>query len=472
MRCRVNPLLLHDILRTTAQRIPDRPGLSLQGRVRTFGELQARADHLAAVLAARGVRRGARVTGWADMSLEAPPLYSAVASLGAVFVPLNPAFGRDEADAMCDLVEPDLRVTDERHDGDVVIDALYAQRAPGGVETADVAETDPDVIFCTSGTTGTPKGVVLSHRSNRLRAVGHDGRPGATLTMMPLFHWGGWAFLHDAWHGGDEMVLQEATDATTLLRAIDARRVARFYAIPAVWRRILAEDLSRYDLSSLREANSGTSTTGLELLHAIHAALPGTTSWVGYGATEVGGIARLSFDDFDRKPGSVGLPVPGVETRFVDGELWVRSPQMALGYWKNPDADAATFVDGWYRTGDLVERDDDGYLYVVGRVKDLIRTGGEFVAPPEVDRVIQQHPAVADGAVAGVPDEDWGEVVAAFVTLRPGARLDLDGLRAHCRGRLADFKHPRRLYLVEAIPRTGPTGQVQRRHLVDVVSAR
>lgn len=154
--------------------------------------------------------------------------------------------------------------------------------------------------------------------------------------------------------------------------------------------------------------------------------------------------------------------------RFEDDELWVKSPQAFLGYYDNPEATAAAVVDGWYRTGDLVERDDEGYMFVVGRVKDMIRTGGETVAPAEVDVVLGRHPAVADGAVAGVPHVDWGEVVTAFVVLRPGQTLDLDEVRRHCADSLAAYKHPRHLVFVEAIPRTGPTGQVQRRRLVEI----
>ena len=460
------PLFLDDILRVAAGRTPNRPALSLGAEVRTFGETEERRQHLAAVLQRRGIGRGARVTFWSDVSLDAPPLYYALASLGAVFVPLNPRFNKSEAEAMYDLIEPELRISDDHHEGDVEIAALLGEQTPSTFEQPAVEETDPEVIYCTSGTTGTPKGVVLSHRSERLRTAASPERgPGAELTMVPMFHWGGWATLHGSWYGGHELVLCEATDAQTLLRTIGERRVRSFYAIPAVWRRILAEDLSAYDLSSLSMANTGTSATPLSLLQAIHAALPHTSSAVRYGATEVGSLASLPAEQLERKPGSVGLPTAGVHIRFVEGELWARSPQMSLGYWRNPEANAAAFVDGWYRTGDLVERDDEGYLYVVGRVKDLIRTGGEFVAPPEVDNVLMEHPAVADGAVTGLADPDWGEIVAAFVVLRPGASLTLDELRAHCEPRLAAFKHPRRLYLVEAIPRTGPTGQVQRRHL-------
>jgi acyl-CoA synthetase (AMP-forming)/AMP-acid ligase II len=255
-----------------------------------------------------------------------------------------------------------------------------------------------------------------------------------------------------------------------MMDQIERRRVTRFYAIPGVMRRILDSDRSRWDLSSLREVNTGTSATPLDYLEEIAAAFPGTTTSIGYGATEAGGLATLPGEDIARKPGSVGLPTFGIRTRFVEGELWVQTPAMALGYWRNPEADEA-WVDGWYRTGDIVDRDDEGYLYVVGRVKDLIRTGGEYVAPPEVDTVLQRHPAAADAAVAGVPDVDWGEIIAAFIVLRPGSTLTLEELRAHCDGALASHKHPRQLHIVDSIPRTGPTGQVQRRKLTQVAAA-
>lgn len=462
-------MFLHDLLRINARHAPNRPALSLRAEVLTFAEVESRRRHLAAVLQQRGIGPGSRVTLWSDVNLNSPPLYYAIASLGAVTVPLNPRFNQAETEAMYDLIEPDLRVSDSNHEGDVDLADLMAQPSPATFEEPEVSETDPEVIYCTSGTTGAPKGVVLSHRAERLRTSASIERPpGADLTMVPLFHWGGWAAVHGAWNGGNEMVLSEGADADTLLRTIEARRVTNFYAIPAVWRRILADDLSGYDLSSLVEANTGTSATPLSLLQAIHAALPATRSWVRYGATEVGALANLPAHQLERKPGSVGRPNAGVETRIVEGELWARSPQMSLGYWRNEEANAAAFVDGWYRTGDLVERDDEGYLYIIGRAKDLIRTGGEFVAPPEVDNVLLEHPAVADGAVAGLRDPDWGEIVAAFVVVRPENRLTLEDVRKHCDTRLAKFKHPRRLYLVGSVPRTGPTGQVQRRRLVEL----
>jgi acyl-CoA synthetase (AMP-forming)/AMP-acid ligase II len=176
--------------------------------------------------------------------------------------------------------------------------------------------------------------------------------------------------------------------------------------------------------------------------------------------------------DVLRKPGSVGPPGPGVHCRIDEnGELWTTHAHLFSEYFRDPEATAAALVDGWYRTGELAERDSEGYYSIVGRAKDLIRTGGETVAPVEVDLVIQRHPDVVDAAVAGIPDDDWGEVITAFVVLREGASLPLEDLRRHCEGRLASHKHPRRLIVVDAIPRTGTTGQVQRRHLVDLAGA-
>ena len=214
-------------------------------------------------------------------------------------------------------------------------------------------------------------------------------------------------------------------------------------------------------------ADTGTSATPPDLLAAIHDTLPATMTTVVYGSTEGGTVCTLGPTEIADHPNSVGRAAAGVYVLIDENdEIWVKSPKVFGGYWRNDEATAAALVDGWYRTGERGVKDDDGFYRIIGRSKDIIRTGGESVAPTEVDQVLSTHPAVADAAVAGVPDADWGEVVTAFVVARPGVTISLEELRAHCDGRLSTFKHPRRLVLVSEIPRTGATGQVQRPKLV------
>jgi acyl-CoA synthetase (AMP-forming)/AMP-acid ligase II len=291
--------------------------------------------------------------------------------------------------------------------------------------------------------------------------------------MFPLFHMAAFTLAMTAWQTRGEIALVKSPSADALLGAVERRRGNRLYLIPAVWARILETPPGRFDVSSLRELDTGTSATPIELIQALKERFPGTATRIYYGSTECGSATTLADADVLRRPGSVGPPSPGVELRLSDaGEIQVRSPYLMSGYFDDPAATEAALAGGWYRTGDLGALDEDGYLSVVGRLRDVIRTGGESVAPTEVERELAAHPAVAEVAVVGIPDPQWGEVVCAVVVLRAGARLSLEELRQHCAGRLAGFKQPRRLETVEALPRTAATGQVQRRLLVERIAAR
>jgi acyl-CoA synthetase (AMP-forming)/AMP-acid ligase II len=456
-------LLVGDVLWHSAARTPHLRAATLEGRSVTYMEVATITEGLCRALASRGIGHGDRVVWMGETTLDAIPLSMATASLGAVFVPVNPRLSEEEAKPVLDTADPALVVDTEE------LARLLADRTVTGVDAPHVQETDTQVIFFTSGSTGRPKGVELSHRAVLLRSLG-DATPqpsGPVLCLMPQFHMAGWQGPTTVWVCSDEVVYVTRADAEPILTAIHDRRIVRVYAIPAVWRRILDADRSGYDLTSVRHADTGTSATTPELLQAIRDACPTATTAIMYGSTEAGGVCRLPPADIFRKPGSVGPPCVGAQVRLDDGELVTRTMALMNGYFRDPEATAAAMTDdGWYRSGDLAERDADGYYSIVGRAKDLIRTGGESVSPAEVDLVVQAHPAVLDGAVAGVPDDDWGEIVTAFVVLRPGAGLGLAELRSFCDGRLAAFKHPRRLVLVDEIPRTGATRQVQRRLLV------
>ena len=283
-------------------------------------------------------------------------------------------------------------------------------------------ERDAHVIFFTSGSTGRPKGVVLSHRTNWLRTYpGATSTPGGggTVCMFPLFHMAGWTIALGAWQSRRPVHFVRVPDAATLCATTARHRAARLYCIPAVWARVLEHRTVRDDLAGLVEADTGTSATPPELLHALKAVLPWTQTRVFYGSTEAGPGVQLADADLLRKPGAVGLPQAGVDVKLTDaGEVCLRSPFLMDGYFDAPEATADALVDGWYHTGDLGARDAEGYLSIVGRARDVIRTGGETVAPPEVEQVVAEHPGVAEVAVVGVPDPQWGEVITAVIVVR------------------------------------------------------
>lgn len=466
-------LLIDGLVTAAARRYPQAMAAALGDRQLTFAEVAEARDRLAANLWAHGVRRGDRVAWWAKTSLEALVLYCAVTKLGAMLVPLNPNYTDAEGARVIERTEPALVLTDDGRGGYPSF-AEFAARAAAPPEAwPEVDETDIAIIFFTSGTTGEPKGCMLSQRTQVLRGMQRSSNwpVGPHVCMFPQFHMAGWAPLLGCWMAGEPVIYVHRADATDILEAVSRHRATRLYCIPAVWRRVLEADWRSYDLSSLKEANSGTSVTPPDLLQAIHEALPHTQTAIVYGSTEIERVCGLGPQEIAREPFSVGTPANGVQVRLDEnGELWARSPLLFSGYFRDEAATAAAVVDGWYRTGEIAERDEEGYYYIVGRNKDLIRTGGESVAPVEVDLVLQKHPALADAAVAGLPDPTWGEIIAAFVVPRPGQTIDLEEIRQHCAAELSSFKHPRRLYIMPSLPRTGSTQQIQRRLLIQSVA--
>jgi fatty-acyl-CoA synthase len=478
-------LLVGEILTNAARVTPDGVAATLGDAALTFAELEAASNEVANGLAGAGAGYGDRVLWWGDTSLDALPVFGALAKLGVVFAPLNARASVEEVRPVAEYARPRLLLAGASHrDAAAELAAATAiphlDPVPAGSSRppapAPLGETDPHVIFFTSGSTGRPKGVVLSHRANWLRTY-----PGATSTtggggtvcMFPLFHMAGWTIALGAWQARRPVHFVAVPDADTLCGTVARHRAARLYCIPAVWARVLEHARVREDLASLVEADTGTSATPPELLLAIKEALPWTVTRVFYGSTEAGPGTQLGDVDLSRKPGSVGLPQAGVDVRLDDrGEVCMRSAFLMDGYFDAPDATAETLRDGWYHTGDLGVLDDEGYLSIVGRARDVIRTGGETVAPTEVERVLSEHPAIAEVAVVGLPDPQWGEVVTAVVVCRPDEPPpDVDGLREFCAGRLAPFKHPRRVEVVDALPRTAATGQVQRTLIVERLQA-
>lgn len=484
------PLVVGDIFRNAARAVPHRTAAALGTSQLTFAEVDSLGNRTAQALATRGIGAGDRVATWAGTTLDVVPVFAALAKLGVVFVPLNGLWGVDEVAGVLGRCEPALLLVDGAHGeaagslaDDVSWPVLHLDDLASSATSSSsedprpaVGETDAHVVFFTSGSSGTPKGAVLSHRANVLRTLpGALLEPrGAMVCPYPLFHMGAWTIALQQWQARDAVIFVETASADEIGAAVQRHRATRLNAIPAVWRRLLdALAGSRPpNLSTLRFADTGTSATPPELLRAMVAALPGAQVRVFYGSTEAGSVTVLEHADMERKPGSCGVPGPLMSlSTDAQGQLLVRGPLLFDGYLDDPAATGAVLVDGWYATGDLADVDDDGYVTIVGRVGEVIRTGGEAVAPSEVEGVLGAHPRVADVAVIGLPDDQWGEVVCAVVVPQSsGPPPELSELRELCGRTLASFKQPRRIFVVDRIPRTAATGQVQRRLLVELLA--
>jgi acyl-CoA synthetase (AMP-forming)/AMP-acid ligase II len=475
-------LHLGELFRRNAEVAPRALAATLGDARLTHAELNDAGNRVGRQLRSRGVGRGDRIVCWMETSLELLSLFVAATKLGAVFAPLNARLRADETLPFLEHARPKLIIADEER-----IDPLRAlvgrlglpvvgkrEQSGRGESAAEIFchgenENDAHVLFFTSGSTGRPKGVVISHRANYLRTYPGVSRdiPEHSVCMFPLFHMAAYTLALSAWQTGGAISFAASGRADEILSAAAAYRANRLYCIPAVWARILECDLARWDLSSLRELDTGTSATPIELLRQLRARFPAARLRVYYGSTEAGACTALSDGDVFAKPGSVGPPVAGVRARLGDdGELLIRSELLFDEYFDDPVATRAALDGGWYHTGDRAAIDEDGHISIIGRLGELIRSGGEAVAPAEVESVLREHPTIADVAVVGIPDPRWGEIVCAVAIARPGRSTTLPELQRFCELRLAGFKKPRRLEWVEALPRTAATGQVQRALLV------
>jgi long-chain acyl-CoA synthetase len=502
-----------DIIRTHGADRPDVVALELDGRSLTFGELHARSSQVAQALRAAGVGPGDRVAFIDKNSAEWFEVSFGLAKLGAVNVSVNWRLAAaemaqiiDDAQARVVIVGPEFVGHIEKIEPELgAVDTIVAI---GGHERwADYADwvgahpaDDPgvpgsgdDIAFqlYTSGTTGLPKGVMLSNDNFFQGVAGIAGQwrftpDSVNLAMMPMFHiaGAGWAMI-GLYYGCTTVVLRDI-DPARILEVIPAHGITNAFMVPAVIQFLLmTPGVESTDFSSLRTLVYGASPiTDKVLVQGIETF--GCEFIQVYGLTETtGAITQLDGADHDPETRphllrSCGRPYPWVEMRAVDGdgndvptgrvgELWTRSHQNMAGYWNNPTATAdAITPEGWFRTGDAGFLDEDGFVYLHDRVKDMIVSGGENVYPAEVENVLARHPAVADVAVIGVPDEKWGEAVKAIVVPAPDAGVDAADLEstliAFARESLAGYKLPKSVDLAEVLPRN-PSGKILKREL-------
>jgi long-chain acyl-CoA synthetase len=450
------------LLDAVTRRRPGAPALVWEGGALTWRELELRAGGVARRLSRQGIRAGDTVAlllpnGWGFVAA----LWGAL-KRGATVAPLNPLLSAGERDRILAHLEPAL-IVDEVDEEQAVWDSADG-RAPA-------------LVLYTSGSTGRPKGAVLSHAALRAANASWAGPvmrltpQDVVLAALPLAHSFGLngALLAPLLAGATVAILERFSPEETL-RAIARHGATVLPAVATMFQRMLeVPGVSETACSSLRLAVSGAAPCPWELAEAWRRRT-GVRIVRGYGMTELFRPISYFADDPTDLPDAIGRPVPGVEVRVVDdaeqalaageaGELWIRTPAAMDGYLCADEETRAVIRDGWFRTGDLAQLSPEGFVSVVGRRKDLILRGGYSVVPGEVEAALLDHPAVAEAAVIGTPHAELGEDVAAFVTLRPGARADADELVAFCRERLAAFKYPRRVSIVAELPKS-PTGKV------------
>jgi long-chain acyl-CoA synthetase len=455
------------LLDAAARRRADAPAVVWDGGALTWRELDLRAGGAARRLSRRGVRAGDTVAlllpnGWGFVAA----LWG-VLKLGATAAPLNPLLAADERDKILAHLEPALVLDEPLGDEEAVCDSVDG--------------TAPALVLYTSGSTGRPRGAVLSHaalgKANESWAgpVMRLTQEDVVLAALPLAHSFGLngALLAPLLAGATVAVVERFTPESAL-RAIGRHRVTVLPAVATMFQRMLdLPDLSETACSTLRLAVSGAAPCPWELAEEWRRR-SGVRIVRGYGMTELFRPISYLADDPADVPAdlkdAIGRPVPGVQVRVVDedgrplaagepGELWIRTPAAMDGYLRAEEETRAVLRDGWFRTGDLGTVSAEGFVSVVGRKKDLILRGGYSVVPGEVEAALLDHPAVAEAAVVGTPDALLGEEIAAFVTLRPGARVDAPELVSFCRERLAAFKYPRRVSIVTELPKSA-TGKV------------
>ena len=486
---------LTSVLRQAAADHADRPAVRMDAEVLTYADLWDAAARVAGLLATLGVEPGDRVGIMLPNVPAFPIAYYGTLAAGGVVVPMNPLLKSREVAYY--LGDSGAKVLFAWHaaageaakgaadTGTRVIEVnnpLLALAGPDPVpSTADRGDDDDAVILYTSGTTGRPKGAELTHanltRNAELTATTllKSSTGDVVMGCLPLFHvFGLTCGLNATVTAGSTLTLLPRFDPGKALEIIQRDRVTIFEGVPTMYAAMLHHTGERPDVSSLRLCVSGGAAMPVEVLRGFEDAF-GCIILEGYGLSETSPVASFNHPDKVRKPGSIGTPIAGVEMRLIDadgadvppgevGEIAIRGHNVMKGYWGRPDATAEAIQDGWFRTGDLAKVDEDGYYYIVDRKKDLIIRGGYNVYPREIEEVLYEHPDVAEVAVIGIPHPELGEDVGAAVKLKPGGTATPADLRAFARERVAAYKYPRHIWIVDDLPK-GPTGKILRREV-------
>jgi long-chain acyl-CoA synthetase len=488
------PNLAQNLLDTAAERA-DHPALTMDDAVLTYGQFRDAALRVAGSLQARGISPGDRVGMVVPNVLAFPVVFYGALLAGAAVVPMNPLlkareveyYLRDSGARLVVPLETSAGPVDEAAATvgieSVTVGPALPERLMDAEPLAATVERSGDdlaVILYTSGTTGQPKGAELTHAN----LAGNCRTTADTLTentaddvimgCLPLFHvFGLTCGLNTAVLRGSTLTLVPRFDGAKALSVVERDRVTIFEGVPTMFAGMLHSPAAgTQDVSSLRMCVSGGSAMPVEVMRAFEEKF-GCIILEGYGLSETSPVASFNHPHAERKPGSIGTPIAGVEMRLVDdggrdvpagevGEIAIRGENVMRGYWQRPEETATAIPDGWFRTGDLARQDEDGYFFIVDRKKEMIIRGGYNVYPREIEEALYEHPAVAEAACIGIAHPELGEEVAAAVALKPGAGAEVDELREFVKARVAAYKYPRHLWLVDSLPK-GPTGKILRR---------
>ncbi|MBW3589695.1 MAG: AMP-binding protein [Actinobacteria bacterium] len=483
------------------ERLGDNEALWFEGAWHSTGQLRERASRIGNGLVELGVAPGDRVIVMLPNSPTVPVVYNAIWRAGAAMTPLMFLLPPDEvariiadSEATTAITSPeflgivqtaaegsDLKfiiTTGPEADGVISLDSLESAEEGSIVDRDD---SDLSALLYTGGTTGKSKGVMYSHQNQAYCAKAlheHSYIPGQTmgLSALPLSHAFGLMVTVSGFYTKEpgKAVLMSWFDPTQWLEHVQEFKVNRAAAVPSMIQMLLSQPLEDYDLSSWEFVGVGAAPLAREVIEQFERRVPSCKIYEGYGCTESGGGATANPPDPERrKVGSVGVPWPGYELKIVKeddkelpvgepGEVCIKSPGLMKGYWKSEELTDEVMRGGWLHTGDVGRLDEDGYLYIVDRIKDLIIRGGFNVYPRDVEDCLLEHPAVAVAGVVGKPDEKYGEEVVAFVQLHPGKEATPEELIEHCKAKIGGYKYPRVVNVVGYVPLT-PVGKVDRK---------
>jgi long-chain acyl-CoA synthetase len=487
--------LAQNLARTAATR-SDGVAIRLDDTVVPYGMLAQGAARVAGWLQSLGVQPGDRVAVSLPNIPHMPIIYYGILWAGGVVVPVNPLFKSREFAYV--LRDSDSRVffawdgvAEEAGKGAAEAGCEFIAVEPAtflgavmGHSPVDLVERSDEetaVVLYTSGTTGSPKGAELTHANMARNAEVSVSLVDATAEDvvfggLPLFHsFGQTVMMNMAVLAGATLTLIPRFEPTKALEVLQRDHVTIMGGVPTMYVALTQHpEKADYDLSSLRVCVSGGASLPVEVLRGFESAF-GAILLEGYGLSETSPVASFNHADRERKPGSIGQPIAGVEFRLVGsdftdvpegeiGEIAIKGHNVMKGYLGKPEATAEVMRDGWFRTGDLARRDDEGYYYIVDRAKDMIIRGGFNVYPREVEEVLYEHPAVATAAVVGIPHPELGEEIAAAITLKPGTTATEDELRAFVKERVAPYKYPRVIWVTQELPMTA-TGKILKREI-------